>query len=220
MTDQQALDTDPAPAGDKAPKAPTPSKTTAKKAAPPKTPPAKTSTAKTAPKTTRKKSTPRGGRPSKADFRNLCAGTIDQLVGLLILGGLTNERIAYDAEVIQAQADALTDELFARGWDAATGRTNRFGQWLERANTIGEWGRTASLIVGIGIPLAANHGLVPVDTVHLVNLTRGADPLKIPEPVERKPKADKVETIPVRDDTAAGEADAETLDRLGWPAVS
>lgn len=213
---QTSLPTDPEPAGDKPPKKPTPAKSTAKKAA--------ADTKKTAPKaasTRRKKSTPRGGRPSKDQFRRLCSDTIDQLVGLLVLGGLTNERIAYDATVIQSQADALTDELFSRGWDATAGRTNRFGQWLERANTIGDWGRTASLIVGIGIPLAANHGLIPTETVGLVNLTR-SEPLPMPAPVERKPKPAK--TPPAAGDhgppAPAGETEAEQLDRLGWPAAS
>ncbi len=206
MSDQQSLPTDPAPAGDKAPKAPA-----AKKAAPKKSAPR------------RKKSTPRGGRPSKDQFRKLCAEMIDQLVGVMVLAGFTNPRLAYDAQVIQSQADALTDELFSRGWDATAGRTNRFGQWIERANTVGEWGRTVSLLVGIGIPLAANHGLVPTETVALVNLTR-SEPLPIPDPVERKPRKPRrspdVEHLDVNDGDEAGAADeAETLDRLGWPAT-
>lgn len=218
----------PASVGDKPPAAakPAASSTTKKAAAPKDTTAAKTPPPKKPAAPRRRKSTPKGGRPSKDQFRKLCAELIDQMVGLMILVGFTNPRLAYDAQVIQDHTEQLTDELFARGWDAKTGRANRFGQWIERAGTVGEWGRTLSLVIGIGLPLAANHGLIPTESVALVNLTR-SDPLPMPEPVERKPKDPKPPKGARRPDVdfagldvdGQGDEAAEVTDRLGWPAT-
>jgi len=186
------------PDDDKPPKAP------AKKAAATKATGATKKAASSSSSSRRRKvSTSKGGRPGKDQFRQVCSDTVDQVLGLLTIGSLTSPRLAYDVQVLQLHADELTDELFRRGWDAKSGRLNRFGQWLVNAGQLGEWGRTFTLIAGIGLPIAANHGLVPTETVMLVNLAR-REPLPVPEP---RPAKDE----PLEDEPGIGHG--------GWPVV-
>lgn len=186
MTDEPLPGFDPVPApeppADKAPKAPRSRKATAASKA-----------ASSPPK--RRKSTPAGGRPSRAQFRETCAELVDRLIGLLTIAGLASPTIAYDAQVLDSRRDDLVTELDERCWG-----NPRLRAFIESSATAGDWARTLSLVLGIGVPIAANHGLLPPATAVLI----GA-----PVPPERKGRTPDV--------TEPETADPAVTDRTGWP---
>lgn len=144
----------------------------------------------------RRKSTAKGGRPSRAQFDATCAELVDRLIGLLTIAGIASPTIAYDAAVLDGKRDELVKELSERCWS-----NDRLRAFVLGAADAGEWARTFSLILGIGVPIAANHGLLPPASAVLI----GA-----PLPPERKRKPDVSEPV--------AEGDPIITERFGsWP---
>lgn len=141
------------------------------------------------------------GRPSNAEFKAACVDLVERLASAVVLAGVFSPRLAYDGEILTNNADTIATELYERGLS-----NPKLRKLLEQSNATVEWARLLAIITGVGIPIAANHGLLPAELTALV----GAPPPP-PRPV-KKPKVPK----PAADDAPRrGRPDVDQTDESG-----
>ncbi len=120
----------------------------------------------------------------------------------MVLAGLTNPRLAYDGQVLVANADKLAAELAAQA-----DRSPKLKRALESLFTVSGWAGTIGVMAAVVVPIAANHGLLPAPTATMV----GA---KLPpprEPKEPTSESTKDDDETDRDSVPGGAGQSETF---------
>lgn len=107
----------------------------------------------------------RAGRTmTPAKLRDALAEAIRSLAGGLTLAGVVaSPRLMYDGEIIAARAEELAVELVA-----LAEKNPSLYRALTSMVAASSWAKIGSLALGIAVPVAANHGLLPVEIVSLV----------------------------------------------------
>lgn len=126
------------------------------------------------------KPTKRVGRPmhkaTREQLRKDVERTLNEVCGMLMVAGLVSPKLAYDAAIIQSNADKLAVELVRLGERA---------EWVDRALralvTMREGSQVLVLVGTIIIPIAANHGLLPAGTAQLVGAPQPPDAGQSPD---------------------------------------
>lgn len=199
----EAAEAAPSPAaGDEAPKRTRATKAAAKRAPSSK---GKSKANNAAPVRSARKRTGAGrtGRPSEAQLRAELVEAITKIAGLLVLAGLANPRLAYDARVLMSEAEGAADELLK-----LAKRYPQLGAALEGLLGAAEAGSSVAVLVSIAFPIAVNHGLLPpavlaVPGVRLPDGERPAPPAEADDEAPASPLAGLVDRRRRRRETPA-----------------
>lgn len=127
------------------------------------------------------------GTITPAALRKSLTETIRSTAGAMqIAGVMANPRLVYDAEILAGKAEELAAELVA----LAEKSPPMYAALVSLVKG-SQWAKLGGLVVSIAVPIAANHGLLPLETATLV----GAE-LPPPRPVKEPDEANANGTGP------------------------
>jgi len=102
------------------------------------------------------------GRPPKPQLKKVITGQVEQVGGLIVLAGAALQRPALivDGQIIAMRSEAVGAEIAA-----IAERNPAVKRALLRMTETAGIAQTIAVVASVALPIAANHGLVPVDLV-------------------------------------------------------
>lgn len=105
-----------------------------------------------------------GGGMTSAQLRKALAEAVRSAAGALTVAGvMVDPRLIYDGQIIAGKADELAAELVE-----LADKNPAVHAALVTLVKGSQWARLGGLVVSIVVPIAANHGLIPIEAVGLV----------------------------------------------------
>lgn len=129
------------------------------------------------------------GRPKSVRLDDKLQELIGTVGGGLKVAGLVrgNPQMEYDGDIVLANAERL-----AKALEKAAQESPAVKRTLEMIVTTSTWGEVIGAVVAVGVPIMANHGVLPREAAPLM----GADvPPPRPEKAPPPPTVEEVRTV-------------------------